>query len=167
MTTTIDQAKATASEKIDHFINTLGVEKAQEGWSQENIQLAIKRRCNVAVLMADEKELIQKIWAENKPELSDAARELELYFDNEQWLAKPAWIAIGKAHKKGPSVFSYETALKYLTNRCREAAKQYALEHGSMTQGWQQMFPMADRKAAAESILEGMLAEFRLGNYWS
>ena len=97
--------------------------------------------------------------------LSDAARELELYIENEEWLIKPATIAIGKAHKREELV--YQTALKYLTNRCREAAKQYALEHGSMTQGWQQMFPMADRKAAAESILEGMLAEFRLGNYWS
>ena len=97
--------------------------------------------------------------------MTHAATELELYFNNEQWLIQPSTIAIGKAHRKG-SEFRYETALKFLTNRCREAAKQYTREHGSMTDGWQQLFPLADRKAAAESILQSMLAEFRLGNYW-
>ena len=97
--------------------------------------------------------------------LSDAARELELYFENEEWLIKPASIAIGKAYKAGN--LNYDKALKYLTNRTREAARQYAQMHGSMTQGWQQMFPLSDRKACAESILEGILSEARLGNYWS
>ena len=97
-------------------------------------------------------------------DLSIEARELELYFENSEWLIKPSTIALGKAHKSGE--FDYERALKFLTNRCREAAKQYALEFGSMTDSWQSMFSVADRKACAESILEGMLAEFHLGNYW-
>ena len=97
--------------------------------------------------------------------LSDAARELEIYIENEEWIIKPATIAIGKAHQRGD--LNYDKALKYLTNRAREAAKQYALMHGSMTQGWQQMFPLSDRKACAESILEGILSEARLGNYWT
>ena len=95
---------------------------------------------------------------------TNAQAELELYFDNEEWLAKPSTIAIGKAHKSGE--FDYERALKYLKNRLREAAKQYTLEHGSMTDRWDRLFTVSTRNACALMILEGMLAEFRLGNYW-
>ena len=91
-------------------------------------------------------------------------RELELYFENEEWLVKPATIALSKAHKAGK--FDYERALKFLTNKYRDAAKQYCLEHGSMTDNWRTMFPVSDRKACALVTLEGMLQEFRLGNYW-
>ena len=97
-------------------------------------------------------------------QLSDAARELELYVENSEWIIKPATIAIGKAHQRGD--LNRDKALKYLTNRCRDCAKQYALDHG-WNQGWKAMFPLSDRKAAAESILENMLAEFNLKNYWS
>ena len=96
--------------------------------------------------------------------MTTTATELEIYFNNEQWLIKPATIAIGKAHQK-PG-FSYDRALKFLTNRCRDAAKAYQHEFGSMADRWQDTFPLEDRKEAAEAILESMLAEFRLGNYW-
>ena len=97
-------------------------------------------------------------------ELSTEARELELYFENEEWLIKPSTVSLGRHHKGGN--FDYEVALNYLEHRCRDAAKQYIREHGSMTDTWHKVFSVADRKACAESILEGMLAEFRLGNYW-
>ena len=98
-------------------------------------------------------------------QLSAAAQELELYFNNIEAYAKPAWIAIGKAHKH-PGTFSYDRALKYLENRMRTAAKSYVYENCSMADHYSRIFPMSDRKAAAESVLQSMLAEFRLGNYW-
>ena len=92
------------------------------------------------------------------------SRELELYFSNEKWLIKPAAIAIGKAHKAGS--FKYSTAHKFLVNRCREAAKAYTREFCSRDVNWQQLFSIADRKICATAILQSMLSEFELGNYW-
>lgn len=94
----------------------------------------------------------------------NAQRELEIYFDNCQWLAKPAWQALSRHHKGGQ--FDQASALKFLEVRYREAAKQYVREHGSSADTWHQMFSVADRKACALATLEGMLAEFKLGNYW-
>jgi len=96
---------------------------------------------------------------------STEATELELYFQNEEWLIKPATIAIGKAFRHRET-FSYERALRHLERRCIDAAKQYTREHGSITDRWSALFPLSARKAAAESILESMLDEFRLGNFW-
>ena len=90
-------------------------------------------------------------------------RELELYFENEEWLMKPSYKALSKAHRSGN--FDYERALKFLFNKYRQAAKQYCLEHGSMTDNWKTIFSVNDRKACALITLESMLGEFRLGNY--
>ena len=96
---------------------------------------------------------------------TNAQTELELFFSNEEWLCKPAWIALSKAHKRGD--LNYDKALKYLRNRYRDAAKQYTREHGSMTDSWQSLFSLSTRNACALMTLENMLAEFNLGNYWS
>ena len=93
------------------------------------------------------------------------SRELELYFNNEEWLIKPATIAIGKAYKAGS--FNYDRAFKFLNNRVREASKAYCREFCSPDVNWQQMFTIADRKICATQILQSMLREFELGNYWN
>ena len=98
--------------------------------------------------------------------ISYAQQELELYFNNEEWLIRPCTIAIGKAHRQRET-FDYERALKFLERRMIDGAKQYTREHGSLSDSWQRLFPLADRKAAAESVLQSMLQEFALGNYWT
>ena len=92
------------------------------------------------------------------------SRELNLYFSNEEWLIKPATIAIGKAHKAGS--FNYDRAEKFLINRCRDAAKAYAREFCSPDVNPLQLFSVADRKVCARDLLQSMLNEFELGNYW-
>ena len=92
------------------------------------------------------------------------SRELEIFFSNEEWLIKPSTIAIGKAYKAGS--FSYDRAIKHLEARCRDAAKAYTKEFCSPETNWQQLFSVADRKVCARDLLQSMLQEFELGNYW-
>ena len=93
------------------------------------------------------------------------ARELELFFNNEEWLIKPTTIAIGKAYKAGS--FNYDRAIKFLEGRCREASKAYCREFCSPDVNPLQLFSIADRKVCACDILQSMLQEFELGNYWN
>lgn len=98
--------------------------------------------------------------------LSDAARELELYATNTEAYIKPVIQNLSKHHKRG--IFSLDKAIHSIERYClTPAAKQYNLEHGSMTTPWHSMFPKAVRLEAAESIALEWAAEFRLGNYWS
>ena len=97
--------------------------------------------------------------------LSTEARELELYATNVEAWIKPAWLTLGKFHKKG--TFNRDRGIAYLDRYVLiPAAKQYRLECCSMTDRWSDVFPKAARLEAAESILDGMVAEFKLGNYW-
>jgi hypothetical protein len=98
-------------------------------------------------------------------EMSTEARELELYATNvEAWIA-PVIKTLSKKHRDG--VFEYGRALAYVDRYCLvPAAKQYKLEHGSITQKWSDLFPKSVREEAATSIVDSWVAEFRLGNYW-
>ena len=99
-------------------------------------------------------------------EMSVEARELELYATNVEGWIGPVSRTLSKKHQAG--VFEYEKALRAVERYCLvPAAKQYKLEFGSMTQRWSDMFPKSVRMEAAESIVDGLVAEFRLGNYWA
>lgn len=99
------------------------------------------------------------------PDYCDAARELELWANNTEAWIKPAWLTLGKFHKAG--TFELDRAIAYVDRYVLiPAAKQYRLEFCGMCARWQDVFPKACRLAAAESIVAGMVAEFRLGNYW-
>ncbi len=96
--------------------------------------------------------------------LSDAARELELYADNTIWI-NPVLQNLSKHHKRGN--FSLDLAIHSIERYClTPAAKQYNLEHGSMTTPWHHIFPKAVRLEAAEVMARRYSAEFKLGNYW-
>lgn len=97
--------------------------------------------------------------------LSDAARELELYATNMEVYIKPVIQNLSKHHKRGQ--FSLDLAIRAIERYClTPAAKQYNLEHGSMTTPWHHVFPKSVRLEAAESIALQWSAEFKLGNYW-
>jgi hypothetical protein len=97
--------------------------------------------------------------------LSDAARELELYADNTEMWIKPVLQNLSKHHKRGN--FSLDLAIHSIERYClTPAAKQYNLEHGSMTTAWHHIFPKAVRLEAAEVMARRYSAEFKLGNYW-
>lgn len=97
--------------------------------------------------------------------LSDAARELELYADNTEIWIKPVLQNLSKHHKRGN--FNLDLAIHSIERYClTPAAKQYNLEHGSMTTAWHHTFPKAVRLEAAEVMARRYSAEFKLGNYW-
>jgi hypothetical protein len=94
-----------------------------------------------------------------------AARELELYATNvEGWIA-PVIKTLSKKFRAG--IFDYGRAVAYVDRYCLiPAAKQYQLEFGSLTTRWFDLFPKPVRQKAAAQIVDGWLAEFRLGNFW-
>ena len=97
--------------------------------------------------------------------LSTEARELELYATNVECWIKPVINILSNKHRAG--IFDYDKALLAVDGYCLvPAAKQYKLEHGSMTTKWSDMFPANVRAEAAVSIVDSWLEEFRIGNYW-
>jgi hypothetical protein len=100
------------------------------------------------------------------PEFDCAARELELYAENVEAWIKPAWLTLGKFYRAG--TFDLDRGIAYLDRYVLiPAAKQYRLEFCGMTDRWNVIFPKPIRLQAAESIVSGMVAEFKLGNFWS
>jgi hypothetical protein len=96
--------------------------------------------------------------------LSDSAHELELYAMNVEAFIMPTVRNLAKHYKRGN--FSLDLAIKSIERYCLiPAAKQYKLEHGSMSQSWHSMFPRNVRLEAAESIARQYAAEFKLGNF--
>lgn len=97
--------------------------------------------------------------------LSEAAKELELYATNVKAFIHPVIQTLSRHHRSGD--FHYDRAIACIERYCLvPAAKQYKMEHGSMTETWHSMFPKPVRMEAAESICDHWIAEFRLGNYW-
>ena len=88
----------------------------------------------------------------------------EHYNPTEKTVCK-AWINCGKGdHRKG---WNYLRALQYVKKRLIDpAAKDYKREFGSMTQAWNQMWPLNIRQKAAEQVLGMWLGEYEIGN-WS
>ena len=72
---------------------------------------------------------------------------------------------LSKKHKA--NVFDYERAIDYIDRQMLiPAAKDDVLTKGSMKEAWRSKYPRALRMQVAEIIVDKMLVEFRLGNYW-
>lgn len=100
----------------------------------------------------------------NTPD-DQAATELELYATNIKAYMAPVIKTLSKKHRAG--VFDYERAIDYVDRYCLiPAAKSYKREFCSMADAWNTIFPKPTRQAAAKSIVDHWLAEFKIGNYW-
>lgn len=102
--------------------------------------------------------------------LSSSAKELYLHATSNSSVNRaymlPAFLNIQKRYKKG--TFIYDLGLKLLQQYTLvSVAKDYHREHGSIGQPWHKLFSVADRQAAAEVVLDGLIAEFKLGNFYS
>lgn len=103
--------------------------------------------------------------ANNSMTLSDTARELSLYAENVETYIGPVIRNLSKHYKRGN--YSFDLAIKSIERYCLQpAAKQYHLEHGSMSSKWSDIFPKPVRLEAAEDIASRWTAEFKLGNFW-
>jgi hypothetical protein len=95
------------------------------------------------------------------------AYELELYATNVKCWIHPVIKTLSKKWREDHDSFSLDRAIAYIDRYClTPAAKQYKLEHGSMTDSWHTMFPKPVRLKAAESIARHWIGEFKIGNFW-
>jgi hypothetical protein len=94
------------------------------------------------------------------------ARELELYLMNDYNVYAayylPACRMLAKHHKRG--TFDRERGIRGMRYAVDAAAKQYNLEHGSMSTKWSDLFPRGTRDAVAAELVDQFLAELREGN---
>lgn len=99
---------------------------------------------------------------------SHEATELELYLMNDYGVHRaylvPTARNLHRKHKRG--VFEYEKAIKGMRHAVDAAAKQYTLEHGSMTDKWSNLFPVGDRNRVAQVLVDDLLAAIREGDLW-
>lgn len=78
------------------------------------------------------------------------------------WLL-PAYQNLERKWKKG--TFQKLLALQLLTRYTLVSiGKNYRLEHGSMTDRWQDLFPPHVRQEVAHYLVEGLIRELELGN---
>jgi len=93
--------------------------------------------------------------------MNHASRELMLYVENNYAFINSISKNIKRKLDKGD--FIYEKGLNALDRYCLiSAAKQYHLEHGSMTDSWNDIFPKHVRMETAEYILERLIAAHRI-----
>ena len=106
-------------------------------------------------------------------ELSDLSHTAtELYFhashnsDIHKAYMLPAFLNLQRKFKKG--TFTYDLGLKLLRQYTLvSVAKDYNREHGSVSLPWHKLFTIQDRANAAEVILDELLGEFRIGNFYN
>lgn len=100
--------------------------------------------------------------------MSHEAVELSLYAENDYGCFRayilPMLVACQTHYDKGQG--DYERMLKGFQRVLAPVARQYILEHGSMTDRWADVFPVSVRREVAERFAEYFLDEYRLGNRW-
>ena len=103
---------------------------------------------------------------EDDDEMSDAARELELYAENDGQLYQQSGVPIMKNLSKKFKKGTYDSALaaklwKYHADR---AAKKYSQEN-STGDDWKTMFTPRDRMEMARSMEDSWKSEMEAGNF--
>jgi hypothetical protein len=95
--------------------------------------------------------------------LSIAAEELVLCSENNSVYYPQIVRTLGKFHRNG--TFSKDRALPYIHRYLLMPVARDQVGSQS-TAAVNAAFPRADRLAAAEAISDGLVCEFRMGNYW-
>ena len=97
----------------------------------------------------------------------DAAREIELYADNDSQLyfqmRKPILINLGKKYKKG--TYDIDKAAKLWRYYIEAAMKKYNKEFGSRGDKWFELLNTNDRNLLARDYAIRTKEEFELGNF--
>jgi hypothetical protein len=99
---------------------------------------------------------------------SHAAVELQLYLENDYGTHKaylvPACRNLAKHHAAGR--FNRELGLRSMRRAVDAGARQYNLEHGSMSTPWHEVFTRGDRDRVAEVLLDNFLDGVRNDDRW-
>lgn len=100
--------------------------------------------------------------------MSHEAVELMLYAENDYGCYKayilPMFLACQKHYDKGNG--DYERMVAGFQRVLAPIARQYHLEHGTMSDKWSSLFPVSVRREVATHFAGRFLAEYRLGNRW-
>ncbi len=98
---------------------------------------------------------------------TDAARELELYTENDADLYRQQYQPILKnlATKRARGIYKHDLAVKLFMYLMESGAKKYAKEFGGPGANWHEMFNVPTRRAAAERFAKHFEVEYDLGNY--
>lgn len=96
--------------------------------------------------------------------MSEAARELKLFIDNDGQLYRQQFEPILKnlMTKVGRGTYDSAKSVKLWGYLCESGAKKYAKEFGGT---WNHIFTVADRKQCAEALRDDFEAEAKQGNY--
>lgn len=96
----------------------------------------------------------------------DAARELELYVDNDGDLYRQQYIPIVKnlMLKRRKGIFDAGKAVKLFMYLMESGAKKYSREYAD-GRDWHQIFSKATREAVARRFVEHFITEADLGNW--
>lgn len=98
----------------------------------------------------------------------DAARELELYIDNDRRIYENATVPIVRnlATKKARGEYRHDLGIKAFENLANFGARNYVREHGSFGgPKWSDMFSVATRRLVAERFADDFVTEYNLGNF--
>ena len=97
------------------------------------------------------------------PSLSIAAEELILCAENDRTYYTQVVKTLSKFHKAG--TYSKDRALPYIHKYLLLPVARDQIGSQSIAKV-NAAYPRPDRMAAAEAISDGLVYEFRLGNYW-
>ena len=108
----------------------------------------------------------KKKMKEDDDEMSDAARELELYAENDGQLYQQSGVPIMKNLSRKFKKGTYDSALaaKLWKYHADSAAKKYSQDH-STGDDWKTMFTPRDRMEMARSMEDSWKSEMEAGNF--
>lgn len=94
---------------------------------------------------------------------AQAANELEWYCLTESAVRNAYLVPHARdiARKHNAGTFHREYGIHRMRRAVDAAAKEYKATHGSMTQTWEQMFPVGDRDRVAEVLVDYVLRSLR------
>ncbi len=111
-------------------------------------------------------------------DLSQQGRELALYIENERLVYDGYYVPIARSLQRKWKADTWDTDTTYPVHKFSldlaiksmlryvvlPAAKHHHMRHGSMSESWQQAFPLSDRRDVAEYLMRYLIAEWRIGN---
>ena len=104
---------------------------------------------------------------ENYEDLSHEARELILYMENERaWHDAIMWVNGTLARHWVNNAFNLDLGIKAFQHATMSAAKQYHLEHGTMSNSFASVFPKHVRAEVCELLARTFVAIVRQPAVW-
>jgi len=99
--------------------------------------------------------------------MSDEARELELFIENDGQLYRQQYAPIiqNLMRKRNKGVYDFALSIKLFMYLADAGAKKYHAEFGSPGLPWNKAFPKATRMEVAKSLAESFLTEAESGGY--